>query len=79
MKRYLAARGTPVLEHMPHSSDLALCDFLLFPKIKSGLKETGFESMKEVKQKSTELRNAPTKEDFLHFFDQWKNEWKGVC
>ncbi|KAG5337601.1 MOS1T transposase, partial [Acromyrmex charruanus] len=69
---YLAARGTPVLEHAPYSPDLASCDFFLFPKIKSALKGTQFESMEEVKRKSAELLNALTKEDFQHCFDQWK-------
>jgi hypothetical protein len=72
VKRYLAARGTPVLEHAPYSPDLAPCDFFLFPKIKSILKGTRFESMEEVKRKSAELLNALTKEDFQHCFDQWK-------
>ncbi|KAJ8939658.1 hypothetical protein NQ318_002148 [Aromia moschata] len=72
VKRYLAARGTPVLEHAPYSSDLAPSDFFLFPKIKSALKGTRFESMKEVKRKSAELLNALTKEDFQHCFDQWR-------
>ncbi|KAG5345622.1 MOS1T transposase, partial [Acromyrmex heyeri] len=72
VKRYLAARGTPVLEHAPYSPDLAPCDFFLFPKIKSALKGTRFESMEEVKRKSAELLNALTKEDFQHCFDQWK-------
>ncbi|KAG5331335.1 MOS1T transposase, partial [Acromyrmex charruanus] len=72
VKRYLAVRGTPVLEHAPYSPDLAPCDFFLFPKIKSALKGTRFESMEEVKRKSAELLNALTKEDFQHCFDQWK-------
>ncbi|KAG5331644.1 MOS1T transposase, partial [Acromyrmex charruanus] len=72
VKRYLAARGTPVLEHAPYSPDLAPCDFFLFPKIKSALKGIRFESMEEVKRKSAELLNALTKEDFQHCFDQWK-------
>jgi len=72
VKRYLAARGTPVLEHAPYSPDLAPCDFFLFPKIKSALKGTRFESMEKVKRKSAELLNALTKEDFQHCFDQGK-------
>ncbi|KAJ8957683.1 hypothetical protein NQ318_017575 [Aromia moschata] len=49
VKRYLAARGIPVLEYAPYSPDLAPCEFFLFPKIKSTLKVTPFESMEEVK------------------------------
>ncbi len=32
VKRYSAARGTPVLEHVPYSPDLALYDFFPFSK-----------------------------------------------
>ena len=72
VKRYLAARGTPVLEHAPYSPDLAPCDLYLFPKIKSTLKGTRFESMEEVKRKSAELLNGLTKNYFQHCFEQWK-------
>ena len=74
VKRYLAAKGTPVLEHVAFSSDLAHYDFFLFPKIKSALKRNQFESMEEVKQKLTELLNAFTKEDFQHCFEQWEKQ-----
>lgn len=73
LKRYLAARGTAVLEHAPYSPELAPCDFFLCPKIKSALKETRFESMEEVKRKLVELLKALTKEDFQHCFARWKN------
>ena len=76
VKRYLAAKGTPVLEHAPYSPDLAPCDFYLFPKIKSALKGTRFESMEEVKRKSAELLNGLTKTDFQHCFEQWKKRMK---
>ncbi|VVC44527.1 Transposase, type 1 [Cinara cedri] len=72
VKQYLAGKRTPVLEHAPYSPDLAPCDFFLFPKIKSALKGTRFESMEAVKQKTAELLKALTKEDFQHCFDQWK-------
>ncbi|VVC36390.1 Transposase, type 1 [Cinara cedri] len=72
LKRYLAAKGTPVLEHAPYSP----CDFYLFSKIKSALKGTRFESMEEVKRKSTEHLNGLTKTDFQHCFEQWKKRMK---
>ncbi|GFX87156.1 putative mariner transposase [Trichonephila clavipes] len=64
VKRYLADKRTPVLEHAPYSPDLAPCDFFLFTKIKPALKGTRFESMEVVKQKTAELLKALTKEDF---------------
>lgn len=66
---YLAITSTPPLEHMPYSSDLAPCDFFLFPKIKPDL-NTRFVSMEEVKRKSAELLNTLTKEDFRYCFGQ---------
>ncbi|GFT39249.1 putative mariner transposase [Trichonephila clavipes] len=80
VKRYLADKRTPVLEHAPYSPDLAPSDFFLFPKIKSALKGTRFESMEAVKQKTAELLKALTKEDFQHCFDQWgKRMERGVA
>ena len=72
MKRYLADKRTPVLQHAPYSPDLAPCDFFLFPKIKAVLKGGRFESMEAIKQKTADLLKALTKEDFQHCFDQWK-------
>ncbi|KAJ8962353.1 hypothetical protein NQ318_018335 [Aromia moschata] len=69
VKRYLAARGSPVLGHAPYSPDL----------IKSALKGTWFESMEEVKRKSGELLNALTKRNFQHCFNQWKKANGTVC
>jgi transposase len=45
VKTFLAKHKIPVLEHPPYSPDLAPCDFFLFPKIKSALKGTRFESV----------------------------------
>ena len=45
VKRYLAKNNIPLMEHPPYSPDLVPCDFFLFPKIKSALKGTRFESV----------------------------------
>ncbi|GFV81807.1 putative mariner transposase [Trichonephila clavipes] len=52
VKRFLAKHSIPVLEHPPYSPDLAPCDFYLFPKVKSALKGTRFESVEAVKRES---------------------------
>ena len=67
-----------MLQHAPYSPDLSPYDFFLFPKIKAVLKETRFESMEAVKQKTADLLKALTKEDFQHCFDQWKKRM-GRC
>jgi len=60
------------MEHPPYSPDLAPCDFFLFPKIKSALKGTRFESVEAVRAKATQLLNSLTQDDLQHCFQQWK-------
>lgn len=72
VKQFLADKQIPVLDHPPYSPDLAPCDYFLFPKVKSVLKGTHFESMEAVKQKTAELLRALSDEDFKHCFEQWK-------
>ncbi|KAL1454506.1 hypothetical protein WDU94_010745 [Cyamophila willieti] len=72
VKTFLAKYNIPVLEHPPYSPDLAPCDFYLFPKIKSALKGTRFESVDAVKKKAAEVMKGLTQNDLQHCFDQWK-------
>jgi hypothetical protein len=60
------------MEHPPYSPDLALCDFFIFPKIKSVLKGTRFESVDAVNAKATQLLKSITQDDLQHYFQQWK-------
>ena len=60
------------VEHPPYSPDLAPSDFFLFPKIKSALKGTRFESVDVMKAKATELMNKLSEDDLQHCFQQWK-------
>jgi len=54
---FFAKHTVTVLEHPPFSPDVTLHDFFLFPKIKSELKGTRFESMETLKIKATEILN----------------------
>jgi len=72
VKMFLTKHKITVLEHPPCSPDLAPCDFFLFPKIKSALKGTRFESVDAVKAKATELMNKLSEDDLQHCFQQWK-------
>ena len=76
VKRYLA-KNIPVMEHPPYSPDLATRDFFLFPKIKSVLKGTRFESVDAVKAKARQILNSITQDGLQHCFQQWKihMEW----
>ena len=81
VKTFLTKYKIAVLEHPPYSPDLAHVT-LLFPKIKSALKGTRFESVDAVKAKATELMNKLS-EDLRHCFLQWKirmercRDWRG--
>jgi len=62
-----------VLDHPPYSPDLAPCDFYLFPKVKSALKGTKFQTVQDVKEKAARVMKELTEEDLQHCFRQLKN------
>ncbi|EFN68500.1 Histone-lysine N-methyltransferase SETMAR, partial [Camponotus floridanus] len=72
VKSFFAKHKITVLDHPPYSPDLAPCDYFLFPKVKSELKGTRFQSVETVKAKATEVLNSLTEADFQHCFQQWK-------
>lgn len=72
VKTFLAKRNIPILDHPPYSPDLAPSDFFLFPKVKSALKGTRFETFKAVKEKATEVMNGLPENDLQHCYEQWK-------
>ena len=55
-----------------YSTDLAPCDFIFFPKIKSALKGSRYVSVDTVKAKATQLLNSLTQDDLQHCFQKWK-------
>lgn len=72
MKQFLTDNHITTLEHPPYSPDLAPCDFNLFPKVKSVLKGTRFESVDAVKKKMADMLKQLTEIDLLHAVDQWQ-------
>ena len=72
VKQFLAKYSIPVLKHPPYSPDLAPCDFYLFPKVKSALKVTSFESVKAFQEKAESVLKELTQDDFQRCFKQWK-------
>lgn len=72
VKQFLADKRIPVLDHPPYSPDLAPCDFYLFPKVKSSLKGTHFQSVEQVKAKTADLLKRLTTDELQHCFEQWK-------
>jgi len=64
VKQFLAQRGVTVLDHPPYSPYLAPADYLLFPKMKSHLKERLFDSISDIQKAVTSTLNTIAKDDF---------------
>jgi hypothetical protein len=60
----LSSSKTTVTPHPPYSSDLALCNFFLFPKMKLKHRERCFESTEMIKAESREVLKMLTQSDF---------------
>ncbi|KAJ4442248.1 hypothetical protein ANN_12114 [Periplaneta americana] len=70
---FLAKHGITTVRQPPYSVDLAPCDFWLFPKLKTPLKGSRFESREEIMRNATTELNTIPKEDFQRCFRQWKD------
>jgi len=53
-----------VLDHPPHSPDLASADYVLFSKVKSHLKGRLFDSISDIQKAVTSTLNTTAKNDF---------------
>jgi hypothetical protein len=58
------------MDHSPYLSDLAPCDFWLFPKLKNALKGQRFADILDIKHNVTLLRGIP-QNGFQDCFRQW--------
>jgi hypothetical protein len=58
------------MDHPPYSPDLALCDFLLFPKLKNALMGQRFADIPDIQRNVTLLRGIP-ENDFQDCCQQW--------
>jgi len=72
---FLAQNNIIMLPHPPYSPDLALCDFLLFPKLKTHLKGHYFGTVENVRATATRALNNTSSEDFLHCYEKWQQCW----
>ena len=50
IREFLAKKNVPVIPHPPYSPDLAPCDFSLYPKLKSKLKNHNFGTMENIQK-----------------------------
>ncbi|GFV67334.1 hypothetical protein TNCV_3670891 [Trichonephila clavipes] len=69
-KQFSMNKFFTVHEHTPHSQDLAPEDFFQFLKVKNALKRTHFQSVDEVKAKTTELLKMETLNEPQRYFER---------
>jgi transposase len=76
VRNFLAKYETTVVPRPSYSPDLVPADFFLFPKLKSTLKESRFNTFDEIQKNSTkELLTIP-KEAFQRAFQSWQKRWE---
>ena len=71
IRQFLAENNIAVLEQPPYSSDLAPCDFFLFPKLKGVIKGTRFQDSKAITAVTKKLRAIPM-ESFQKCIEAWR-------
>ena len=69
---FLAQNNITTLPHPPYSPDLASCNFFLFPKLKTHLKEHHFGTAENVQAAATRALSNVSSEDFLHCYEEWQ-------
>jgi hypothetical protein len=72
-REFLAENKITTKNHASYSSDLAPCDFYLFPKVKNNMRGEHFVDVDTIKRE-TKLLKELTK-DMEHCFQQWEKRW----
>jgi len=75
VREFLAHHYIATLPHPPYSPDLCPCDFFLFPKLKTHLKEHHFGTVENAQAAAARALNNISSEDFLHCYEEWQQRW----
>jgi hypothetical protein len=70
---FLAKKSIMELDHPLYSPDLAPCDFLLFPKLKTALKDHRFSDIADIQQHVMTILQSIPGEEFQKCFEQCKH------
>jgi hypothetical protein len=73
LQEFLVKKSILKLDHPPYSPGLALCDFWLFPKLKTTLKGHRFSDTADIQGHATTVLKSIPKEEFHKCFEQWKH------
>jgi hypothetical protein len=71
----LAKHSIPVVPHLPYSTDLAPCNFFLFPRLKSTLQGKRFQDAAEIQLNTTQQLQAIPKQAYQTCIGKWKDCW----
>jgi hypothetical protein len=69
---FVTKKKMVIVPHSPYSPDLDLCDFALFPKLKTKLKGQRFEKVCDLQRESQAALNSIKENDFQGAFEGWK-------
>jgi hypothetical protein len=72
---FLAKRAIPQVRQVPYSPDMAPCGFWLFPRLKTPLKDSRFDSREDIIQNATAQLHTIPKQAFQNCFQRWKDRW----
>jgi hypothetical protein len=69
VREFLAKKSIMKFDHLPYSSDLAPCDFLLFPKLKTALKGHRFSDIAGIQGHATTILQRIPEEEYQNCFE----------
>jgi hypothetical protein len=73
VREFLAKKSISKVEHPPYLPVLVLCDFWLFPKLKTALKGHRFSDIADIQGHVTAILKTIPEEEFQKCFEQWKH------
>ncbi|CAG8527856.1 6959_t:CDS:2 [Cetraspora pellucida] len=76
--KYLKRECITLLPHSPYSSDLAPCNFFLFPKLKQELAGQHFERIENLARAVNSVINTIPNREYEKCFQDWQN-WLKHC
>jgi hypothetical protein len=74
VREFLQKKCIPLLPQAPCSPALSLCEFYLFPKLKSGIKGYHFQTLGSVQKAVTDAIKTLTEADFQSY-ETWEIRW----
>jgi transposase len=78
IREFLAKQETIVVPQPPYSPDFAPAEFFLFPKLKSTLKGSQFQTVEKIKENSLQNLGAIPQSTFQDAFQNWKKKKLGA-